>query len=103
MEALSVGASGIAVASIAIQLAESVRKLCHFWISIKEAPEDIQAISIDLELLSAVLTQIAHESQHVEPDTTCIAALTGCRLQVETLTTVLNKIEPGFASMSSRV
>ena len=103
MEGLSAAASGIAVVSVAIQLAESFKKLSDFWKAIKEAPEDIRAISVDLELLSSVLIQIAYETQHVEPDMTLIAALNGCCVKVKTLTTLLNGIEPGFASTSSRV
>lgn len=103
MEGLSAAASGIAVVSIAMQLAESFKKLLEFCKSIKEAPENIQAISTDLELLSNVLTQIALEAQHVEPNTALIAALNGCCLKVKILNTLLNEIEPGFASTKSRV
>lgn len=103
MEGLSAAASGIAVVSVAVQLAESFKKLCDFWKSIKEAPENIRAISVDLELLSSVLTQIALETQHVEPDATLVAALNSCCVKVKTLTTILNEIEPGFASTRSRV
>ena len=103
MEGLSAAASGIAVVSVAIQLAESFKKLSDFWKSIKEAPEDIRAISVDLELLSGVLVQIAHETQHVEPDATLIATLNGCCFKVKAFTTLLNKIEPGFASTCLRV
>lgn len=102
-DALATAASGIAVVSLAIQLAESVKKLCDFWTSIKEAPEDIQAISTDLDLLSGVLTRIAYETQHVEPDATLVATLNGCWAKVRKLTVLLNGIEPGFASRSLRV
>ena len=102
-EILSTVASGIAVVTVAVQLAENVKKLCDFWNSIKEAPEEIQAISLDLELLSSVLTQIAYEVQHVEPDATLVATLDGCRVKVKILTTLLSEIERGFASTSSRV
>lgn len=103
MEGLSAAASGIAVVSVAVQLAESFKKLCDFWKSIKEAPENIRAISVDLELLSSVLTQVALETQHVEPDATLIAALNSCCVKVKTLTIILNQIEPGFASTRFRV
>lgn len=103
MEGLSAAASGFAVASIALQLAESVKKLCDFWNSIKEAPEDIRAVSTDLELLSGTLIQVAYEAQHVEPDAAFIATLNGCKAKVKILTALLNEIEPGFASASSRV
>lgn len=74
----------------------------HFWSSIKEAPEDIRTISIDLGLLSSVLTRIAYEAQHIGPEANLVAALKGCWSQVESLTALLNEIEPGFASTGSR-
>lgn len=102
MDGLSAAANGIAVASISIQLAECTKKLCDFWDSIKEAPEDIRTISIDIKLLSTVLTQIAHEAQHIRPNETLIFALEGCWAKVRLLTHILNEIEPGFASKNSR-
>ena len=103
MEGLSAATSGIAVVSVAVQLAESFKKLYDFWKSIKEAPENIRAISVDLEILSNVLVQIADEAQHVEPDVTLIAALNACCVNAKTLTMLLNEIEPGFASKRSCV
>jgi hypothetical protein len=44
MDGLSAAASAIAVVSLAVQIAESLRELCDFWDSIQEAPEDIKAI-----------------------------------------------------------
>ena len=99
MESLSAAASVIAV----VQLAESFKKLYDFWNSIKEAPEDIRTISVDMHNLSNILSQIANETQHVEPDATLIAALNGCCVKVKTLSTLLNVIEPGFASKKHRV
>ena len=103
MEVLSAAASGMTVVTVAVQLAESFKKLCDFWNSMKDAPEDIRAISVDLEILSNVLIRIAHEAQHVGPDTTLIAALNGCSVKVKTLNKILNEIEPGFSSTKSRV
>jgi len=103
MEGLSIAASAIAVVSIAFQLAENVKKLCDFWNSIKEAPEDIQAISADLKLLSSILTEIAFEAQHVKPNATLEATLHVCAVKVKELTTLLNEIEPGFASTRSHL
>ena len=102
-EGLATAASGIAVLTVAVQLAQSIKKLSDFWSSIKEAPEDIQAIATDVDLLSNVLTRIAHETQHVEPDTALEATLNGCRVKVGKLTALLDEIEPGFASSRPRV
>ena len=94
---------GLSAAASVMQLAESFKKLYDFWNSIKEAPEDIRAISVDMQNLSNILSQIANETQHVEPDATLIAVLNGCCVKVKTLNTLLNDIEPGFASKKYRV
>ena len=103
MEVLSAAASGMTVVTVAVQLAEGFKKLCDFWNSMKDAPEDIRAISADLKTLSNLLIQIAHEAQHDEPDTTLITALNGCSVKVKALNKILNEIEPGFSSTKSRV
>lgn len=103
MEGFSAATSGIAVVSVAVHLAESFKKLCDFWKSIKEAPEDIRTMSVDLEFLSKVLTQIAHETEYIEPDPSFIAALDECRCKVKILNTIIDEIQPGFSSTKSRV
>lgn len=103
MDGLSAAASGIAVASIALRLADSVKQIYDFWTSVKEAPDDIRTITEDLRVLSSILARIEKEAGQVEPDATLEAALNGCMLNVKILTSLLNDIEPGFASTRSRV
>ena len=98
MEGLATAASVIAVGSISIQLTDSVKKLCDFWDSVKDAPEDIASISTDLHVLSGVLSKIAFEAQQVSPNENLISALKGCCVKVDFLTKLLNQLEPGFAS-----
>ncbi|MCJ1307305.1 hypothetical protein MMC25_000951 [Agyrium rufum] len=98
MEALGSTASAFAVVSLAVQLGENVRKLYEFWQSVKEAPENIQNIASDLELLSSVLSQIAHDVQNTIPDHTLIAVLNSCITKVTTISTLITAFEPGFAS-----
>ena len=98
MEGLAAGASIIGVAAFAIQLADSVKKLYEFWDSIKGAPDDVRAISLDLHLLSGVLSEIASEAQHVEPDHTLEAVMKACVLRVKALNNILSEIEPSFLS-----
>ena len=95
-------ASAIAVVSLAIQLADSVKQLYSFWKSVKEAPEDVQAITTDLQLLQSIFSNIAHDAQRAEPDQVLTAALQRCHSNVEELVTILKAIEPGFASTSLR-
>ena len=102
MDGLSAAASGIAVVSIAIQLAESMKKAHDFWSSVKDAPEDIQLLSIDLKLWSSLFAQIAEEAQNYPPNDVLIAALERCTITVKSLTKILDEIEPGFSAQSSR-
>ncbi|KAL8742547.1 MAG: hypothetical protein Q9190_004984 [Brigantiaea leucoxantha] len=95
-------ASAVAVASLAIQLADSVKQLYVFWKSVKEAPENIQAITTDLELLQSVFNIIAHDAQHVVPNPVLTAVLQVCNNNVKKLVAILKRIEPGFASTSLR-
>lgn len=97
MDGLSSAASGFAVISLAIQLADGVKKLCDFWNSVKDAPEDIQGVIADLRLLLIVLTEMAVEDQHVESDSALAAVLKACNDKIHRLADLTNDLEPGFA------
>ena len=103
MDGVSSTASATAIASFAIQLADNIKKLYDFWQSVKEAPEDIRAITADLNLLWGVLSNIAFEAQHVGPDATLTTVLQSCNSNVKTLILAPQVIEPGFTSTSLRV
>ena len=99
MEALSTTASFVAL----IQLIESVRKLYEFWVSIKEAPEHIQSIVIDVKLLADTLADIASEAKHTEASVTLIEAIENCDAKVKALNSIVREIESDFASASITV
>ncbi|KAL8817209.1 MAG: hypothetical protein Q9191_008190 [Dirinaria sp. TL-2023a] len=99
MEGLATAAS---VAGV-IQLVGSVRKLYEFWDSIKDAPEEIRAIALDLRLLLSVLAEIASDAQHAEPDQTLEAVMEACHFKVKALNAIVNEIEPNLVSSSSLV
>ena len=96
-------ATGLAVVSVTIQLADGIKKLHDFWNSITEAPEDIKDNLFELNFLSGVLIQIAHNKQRDEPDPAFSEFLSGCCAKVNRLTSILEGIEPGFASTSSYI
>ena len=102
MDGLSAAASGMAVVSLAVQMAESFKKAHDFWSSIKDAPEDIRIISQDLRLLSSILAQAAKELQHIEPDDVLIAAMEGCSSKVRSLTSIMDEIEAGLTARKTR-
>ncbi|KAL9632510.1 MAG: hypothetical protein Q9204_003759 [Flavoplaca sp. TL-2023a] len=103
MDGLSTAGSGFAVVSVTIQLADGIKKLHDFWTSIAEAPEDVKDNLLELRVLSSLLTQIAHNQQRHDPDPTFADVLSGCCAKVNRLTTLLEAIEPGFASTSSSI
>ncbi|KAL9627623.1 MAG: hypothetical protein Q9164_007546, partial [Protoblastenia rupestris] len=100
---MEIAASTLAVASLAIQLADSIKKLIDFWESVKEAPSDVQAIIVDLDLLSNVLREIASEAEGTETDITLEKVLCSCQANIEYLNAILHEIQPGFASTKRSV
>lgn len=102
MDGLSAAASAIAVVSLAVQIAESLRELCDFWDSIQEAPEDIRAILNDLRLLELVIGDIRRSGEVHSADAVTSLALESCSQKVFSLVVVVNDIEPGFRAASRR-
>ena len=103
MDVLSFTASAFAVVSLAVQAAESAKKLYEFWGAVKDAPDTIRGMASDLELLSDVLSRIALEAQSSAPGHTMIAALKNCNSKIQSITVQIEKFEPGFASKRSHV
>ncbi|KAI4220415.1 MAG: hypothetical protein LQ349_008094, partial [Xanthoria aureola] len=103
MDGLSTAAGGFAVVSVALQLADGIKKLHDFWNSITEAPEDIKENLDELRLLSDILIQMARDGQRHTPDRTFADVLSVCYAKVKGLTSLLEEFEPGFASRSSYI
>jgi hypothetical protein len=79
MDGLSAAASGIAVVSLAIQLADSAKKLYEFWHAVREAPESIAAIATHLRVLKTVLAEIATHDQRYGADPVTDQLLESCK------------------------
>jgi hypothetical protein len=58
MELLGLAASSISIASLAIQLADSIQKLKAFCDTVKDAPNDLQLVVAEVEVLSLGLEEI---------------------------------------------
>ena len=99
MEALSTAASVLTV----LQLVRSVQELYEFWVSVEDAPDEVQSIVIDLKLLANALTEIACEAQHAEVSVTLVEAIENCAAKVETLIGIVDELKPDFASASITV
>ena len=105
MEPLSGVSSAFAVVSLTIQFADSIRKLTHFWESIKQAPEDIQGIITDLELTSDTLDEISNDASNLGSSSHCLGlhTLKRCSETVGRLHDLVNDIFPGLSSERRRI
>jgi hypothetical protein len=85
-EALALVASGISVAQLASQVINSVLKLKVYWDQIREAPDEIQGLLSELELLTPIILYI--QNDQVVPDivfdnTSLAQTLKSCKDRVE--------------------
>jgi hypothetical protein len=98
---LGIVASGIGVASLAIQIGDSVMKLKDFWNAVKEAPEEVNYLIEEIETLSLVLSEIGANGDN--DDTAQIGSASSkkcldlCRRGAEVLSTVVKEAEQEIA------
>ena len=78
MDVLNSGASILAVVSLAIQLADSVKKIYEFWESVQDAPEAIRQMTSDLRLLAKVLNDTAACEERYGASETTADLLSSC-------------------------
>ena len=103
MEPLSGAASIITVASLAIQICESMKKVYGFWQSVKDAPDDIAHITVEMNVFIRWLTIIANKFQrqfgdvHKESEIAAIDALEHCVQVVRRMRKITNDIEDDLA------
>lgn len=90
----------IGVVQIAGQIGSQISKTRDFWQSVQEAPADVCAIILDLDLLSSVLASIAHtEQQHGGPaHSSTVNALKICFEKVRSFRVIAEEFESGFQS-----
>ena len=62
-EAVGLAASGIAIGTLAAQIASSVIKLKSFYDQVKDAPEDLRDLIEELEILQDVIADIEHDQE----------------------------------------
>ncbi|KAH7409134.1 hypothetical protein BKA64DRAFT_388235 [Cadophora sp. MPI-SDFR-AT-0126] len=101
MEGLGAAASVIAVASLTLQLVESVRQLREFWQSVTEAPESVGEIARELQVLSTILAQIANTTLPERPNENMKLALETCASQIEPLLSMTRQLIDHFRSNST--
>jgi hypothetical protein len=101
MEVLAGASSTFAVLSLAIQLAENIKKLHCFWSSVQDAPLEIRGILKDLDIVSEILDEILVDSEDRDKpfDRSLIVslrALERCAESLQTLKGVVDALNNGL-------
>ncbi len=102
MEGLAAVASSFAVASIAIQLAENIKKLHSFWDLVQDAPQEVKSIVQDLRLLERILDKIRNHELAYGPDPELSETLNSCASKVNDLLVIVDQFQLGLSSTSRR-
>lgn len=90
MEPFSHGAAIIGVTGFTVgTLMHSVKKLYTFWSAIKDAPDNVRAMTADLRLLLAVLSDLVTDAEQYEHEATWIDALEACMQRVSDMNDIL--------------
>jgi len=63
MAELGIAASGIGIASLALQVGDCIVRLKGFWDAVKDAPEEINHLIEEIETLSSVLSDFETSEQ----------------------------------------
>lgn len=101
MDGISSASSVFAVVSIAIQLAESIKKLVEFGKAVQDAPASICALFHDLEVLAAVISQIQQINGNTVFDNVSEKALQNCHQKISKLQNTIHQAQLSLKSKSS--
>lgn len=105
-EVLGVVASGISVASFAIQLADSIKKLKDFVDDVRDAPEDIKYTIHELDTLNLQLADIEKELQQnpasTSNDTSLQQCLSLCQKGTSALDSIVKDLESEMKTRKRR-
>lgn len=100
MDGISSASGVFAAVSIAIQLAETIKKIVDFGKAVKDAPTQVRTLFDDLELLAAVLSQIQQLDGFVAHDNVDEKALLNCQGKVLKLHNAINETQLSLKSKS---
>ena len=101
MDGLSAAASGMAVASLAIQLVDSVRKIRRFFRTLKGAPEELHRL---LDLLEHMELMLENIGKLVDPDRdispSVLKAIQTCETALNKLDVLIQKVKRNSAAQT---
>jgi hypothetical protein len=101
-EAFGVISGGLSVVSLAIQIADSIKRLKDFCDLVKEAPDEVRLALDEVEVLSLVLQDIEHS---MYDQSTCVPAIKTavmrslhlCRVSSDALLTIARDLYSDMA------
>jgi hypothetical protein len=93
-EMLGTVASGLGIASFAIQLVDSIKEIKDFFESVKEAPEDVKIAIRHIEIISKILSDIrfGDEIPQISP-ATALECSELCRSSLNVLKGVITEFQ----------
>lgn len=101
-EVLGIIASGTSVVSLAIKITENLKRAIDFCESIREAPNDIRRILLELQLLSNLILaiQLVHEKHQSPPvdDATLKQCLSLVKYDMSKLSSIILELERKLSS-----
>jgi hypothetical protein len=100
MEVVGAASGVIAIASIAIQLAETINEIVAFGKAVQNAPTRLRALFHDLEVLAAVISHIQHLNGHVAFDNVNENALRNCQTKISNLYKIIDQAQRRLKSKS---
>lgn len=104
-EVLGIIASGVSIASIAIQIVGSVQQILDFWSSIRDAPTDIQDLLEEVQLLASLLLELDDNDNDYSGSSRQPAATKAaqyCKNAANSIDAVIKDLAEGFAMSKGR-
>lgn len=92
----------LSVVSLAIQLADGIKKLYEFCDSVQDAPEYVQSMVHELKMLHGILIHMQSNGDQYLPDEATTSVLQGCMVKVNDMMTLMKKFDEGLHSSSWR-
>lgn len=98
MEVVGAASGVIAIASIAIQLAETIQEIVEFGKAVQDAPADICALFQELEVLRSALLQIHRTTSRIGTDAITGTVLKDCERKIYILKA---QLQPSISKLKS--
>ena len=107
-EVLGVVAGGMGIGSLANQIVGSVQQILDLWSSIKDAPENVQSLLEELNLLGNLLSKMSGDGDEAEEQSLSLRQATTevtryCQLAPDSIDGVLKHLASEMTSNKRRI